>query len=79
MDKKVVIYTTSTCPHCAHLKEFLKEKDIPFENYDVSQNREKLLEMREKSHGLAVPVIDIDGKVMVGFNPQLVSKELGIK
>ena len=43
--KKVIIYSTPTCPHCINLKEYLTEQNVEFENIDVSQDQEKANEM----------------------------------
>ena len=75
---KVIVYSTPTCPHCHHAKDFLKEKNIPFDDIDVSQDREKAKEMIEKSGQMGVPVIDIDGKIVVGFDQGKVAELLGI-
>lgn len=78
MSKRVKVYSTSTCPFCAMVKAFLKEKNILFENVDVGTNPEAAKEMVKKSGQMAVPVIDIDGKIIVGFNKEAISRELGI-
>lgn len=78
MAKSVKVYTTSTCPYCAMLKNFLKEKNITFEELDVGKDRNALDEMRKKSGQMGVPVVDIDGKIIVGFDKEAVSRELGI-
>ena len=78
MSKSVKVYSTSTCPFCIMLKNFLKEKNIQFEDFDVSKDREKLIEMKQKSGQMGVPVIDIDGKIIVGFDREAISKELGV-
>lgn len=78
MSKRVKIYSTSTCPYCAMVKVFLKEKNIPFEDVDVGNNPEAAKEMVEKSGQMGVPVIDIDGKIILGFNKEAISRELGI-
>jgi glutaredoxin-like YruB-family protein len=78
MSKSVKVYSTPTCPFCIMLKNFLKEKNIQFEDFDVSKDREKLIEMKQKSGQMGVPVIDIDGKIIVGFDREAISKELGV-
>lgn len=67
-EKKVVIYTTPTCPWCHRAKEHLSQKGIPYTEYNVAVDREKAKEMIEKSKQMGVPVIMIDGEVVVGFN-----------
>ena len=65
---KVIVYSTPTCPYCTMAKDFLKENNIEFTGYDVSQDTEKGKEMIEKSGQSGVPVLDIDGKIIVGFD-----------
>jgi len=67
-DKKVVIYSTPTCPYCHRVKEYLSRKGIPYTDIDVAQDREKAKEMIQKSGQMSVPVIIIDGEIVVGFN-----------
>jgi glutaredoxin 3 len=59
------------------VKAFLKEKNITFEDLDVGNNPEVAKEMIEKSGQMGVPVIDIDGKIILGFNKEAISRELG--
>ena len=73
---KVKIYSTPTCPYCVHAKDFFKEKGIEFEDVDVSKDQEAAREMVEKSGQMGVPVIDIDGKIIVGFNKDAIEEEL---
>ncbi len=75
---KVKIYSTPVCPYCTTLKKFLKEHDIEFEDIDVSQNQEAAKEMVEKSGQMGVPVADIDGDIVVGFNREKIKELLGI-
>ncbi|MAF43809.1 MAG: NrdH-redoxin [Parcubacteria group bacterium] len=79
MMAKVRVFSTQSCPYCVNLKEFLKEHDIKFEDIDVSQNKEALNEMVEKSGQMGVPVVDIGGKIIVGFDKEKVSNLLKIK
>ena len=67
MADKVLVYSTATCPHCIRLKQFLNENKIVFENYDVSTDPEKGMEMVKRSGQMGVPVIDIDGNLIVGL------------
>ncbi len=77
--QKIKVYSTPFCPYCVTLKEFLKENNIEFKDIDVSQNKEAAKEMIEKSGQMGVPVIDIDGNIIVGFDKEKISKILGIK
>jgi len=75
-DKKVVIYSTPTCPYCHRAKEYLKEKGIDFTDYNVAEDRARAEEMIHKSGQMGVPVIIVDGEIMVGFNQALLDKLL---
>lgn len=65
---KVTVYSTPTCPYCVMAKDYLAEKNIPFEDIDVSADPAKAREMIQKSGQRGVPVIDIDGNIVVGFD-----------
>ena len=67
-DKKVVIYSTPTCPYCKRVKDYLTQKGIPYTDYDVAADREKAKEMIQKSKQMGVPVIIVDGEIIAGFN-----------
>ena len=67
-DKKVVIYSTPTCPYCKRAKDYLTRKGIAYTDYDVAADREKAKEMIQKSKQMGVPVIMVDGEIIVGFN-----------
>ena len=79
MAKNVIIYSTSHCPYCIKLKDFLKQNNIKYVEYNVEEDKEKANEMVEKSGQMGVPVIDIDGTVIVGFDKQAVAKALRLK
>ena len=65
----IIIYSTPTCGHCRHAKEFFKEKGLAYEEIDVARDRVKAQEMIDKTGQLSVPVIEINGKILIGFNP----------
>jgi glutaredoxin 3 len=77
--KKVRVFSTPSCPYCATLKEFLKEKGVEFEDIDVSSDQKAKEEMIEKSGKLEVPVVEIDGQIVAGFDKEKITKLLGIK
>jgi glutaredoxin-like YruB-family protein len=62
------VYSTKTCPYCVMVKQYLKSKNIDFEDIDVNQDHTRALEMIRKSGQQGVPVIDINGKIIIGFN-----------
>ena len=74
----VKIYSTPACPYCKMTKDFLAEKNIPFEDVDVSVSQSAAQEMVAKSGQMGVPVIDIDGKIIVGFDRAGIAKALGL-
>ncbi len=76
---KVIIYSTPTCPYCHAAKEFMKENKVDFTDIDVSKDHDKAQEMIEKSGQMGVPVIDINGTIIVGFDKAAMKKALGIK
>jgi glutaredoxin-like YruB-family protein len=76
--KRVKVYSTPTCPYCIRAKQFLKDNNVEFENFDVSADQQKSEEMVKISGQMAVPVIDIEGKIIVGFEKEEIKKELGI-
>lgn len=75
-EKKVIVYSTSTCPWCVKVKEFLKQNNIPFKDIDVSEDKEAANEMIEKSGQMGVPVIDVNGTIIVGFDQDAIKKAL---
>ncbi|MEW5758897.1 MAG: glutaredoxin domain-containing protein [Candidatus Omnitrophota bacterium] len=76
--KKVAIYSTPTCPYCVRAKQFFKENNIEFSDFDVSVDQLKAQEMIEKSGQMGVPVIDIEGEIVVGFDKERIKTILGI-
>ena len=76
VDKKVVIYSTPTCPYCKRAKEYLSRKGISYTDIDVAQDKEKAKEMTQKTGQMSVPVIIIDDEIVVGFNQVLLDKLL---
>ncbi len=74
----VIVYSTPTCPFCYMVKDFLREHNVPFQDFDVASNSEKLREMINKTGQTAVPVIDIGGKIIIGFDEAALLRALGI-
>ncbi len=77
-EKQVIIYSTPTCPYCHQVKNYLTEKNIPFIDKNVAADAEARNEMMQKSSGLSVPVIDIDGTIIVGFNRAKIDELLSL-
>jgi glutaredoxin-like YruB-family protein len=78
MDKSVKVYSTPTCPWCMRVKQFLKENNIAFEDVDVSSNQAAAEEMIQKTGQMGVPVLDIGGEIIVGFDKERIKKALGL-
>jgi len=76
--KKVKIYSTPTCPYCTQAKQFFKQNNIEYSDVDVSKDEKAAKEMIDRSGQMGVPVIDIDGKIIVGFDREKVKKALGM-
>ncbi len=74
----VSIYTTPTCGYCKLAKEFFKENNIEYNEYDVAADAEKRTEMIEKSGQMGVPVITVDEEMVVGFDKEKLASMLGI-
>ncbi len=72
----VTIYTTPTCPWCIKTKEFLKKKKISYKEVNVMNDEQGREKMVEKSGQMGVPVIDIGGTIIVGFDPEEIEKAL---
>jgi len=79
MNKKVKVYSTSTCPFCIRVKQFLKDKNVAFEDIDVSSNQAAAQEMIKISGQMGVPVLDIEGQVIIGFDKEAITSALVLK
>ncbi len=74
----VIIYSTPTWPWCTKVKDYLNSKNVSFTDYDVSKDQEKAVEMVQKSGQRGVPVLDIDGQIIVGFDKSGIDKLLNL-
>ena len=75
---KIKVYSTSACPWCKVAKDFLVSHNINFEDIDVSVDQKAAQYMIEKSGQMGVPVIEIDDKIIIGFNKPVLEEILGI-
>lgn len=75
----ITIYTTPTCVYCKMTKAFLKERDVAYNEKNVATDDAAREEMIKKSGQMGVPVIDVDGKIIVGFDKSHLSELIGIK
>lgn len=76
---KIRLFTTPICPYCFSLKRFLQEKNVDFEEVDVSANEVALQEMIDETKQTTIPVLDIDGEFVVGFDRKKICELLNIK
>lgn len=74
----IKLYSTKFCPYCVSLREFLKQKNIDFKEIDVSEDQVAQEEMIKKSGQMTVPVVEIDGETIVGFDREKICKILKI-
>jgi len=65
---KVTLYTAPACPFCIIVKKYLERNKIGFTEIDISKNQEKKEEMKKKSNQSQVPVVDVDGTIIIGYN-----------
>ncbi|MFP4589402.1 MAG: glutaredoxin family protein [Candidatus Bipolaricaulota bacterium] len=75
-DHEVVIYSTPACPYCSAAKDYFRDHEIDFTNHDVSEDREKAMEMINKTGQQGVPVIEVDGETIVGFDKDRIEELL---
>ncbi|MBT3817357.1 MAG: glutaredoxin family protein [Candidatus Magasanikbacteria bacterium] len=72
----VIVYSTNTCPFCHQAKDYLTQKGVEFEDVNVAEDQARAEEMVKKSGQMGVPVLDINGEILVGFQPALIDKAL---
>ncbi|HON87773.1 MAG: glutathione S-transferase N-terminal domain-containing protein [Firmicutes bacterium] len=77
-DRKVIVYSTPTCPWCTRAKQYLKQAGVDFEEKDVSVDVKAAKEMVELTKQMGVPVIVIDGNPVVGFDKRRIDQLLGL-
>ena len=75
---QVILYTTPTCTYCKSAKVFFEEHGVDYEEIDVSQDIQKAQELIEKTGQTGVPVIEIDGEVIIGFDKRRIARALGL-
>ena len=77
MNKKIVIYSTPTCPYCGMAKDYFRSLKLEFIEIDVSKDNEKAKYIVEKTQQMGVPVIEIDGEFVTGFDKEEINRLLG--
>ena len=72
----VVIYSTPTCGYCRTAKEYFKSHSVPFTEYNIAADQRRADEMVRKSGQMGVPVIDVNGRIIIGFNKSEIERAL---
>jgi glutaredoxin 3 len=65
---KITVYSTPTCPYCVMAKRYLSERGVKYDDVNVAADQARAFEMLTKSGQMGVPVLDIGGQVIIGFN-----------
>lgn len=76
--RKIIVYMADWCPWCHRVMDFLKENKIEFEARDVEQGG-NAQESMTKSGQAGIPVTDIDGQIIVGFDVKKLKEILELK
>lgn len=76
---RVIVFSTPTCSFCNAAKSYFRQKGIKFKDVDVSRDAAAARDMVKRSGQQGVPVIDIGGKIIVGFDRPKINQLLGIK
>ena len=76
---RIIVYSTPSCPHCSAAKRYFRQLGIKFYDADVAKNKTAAKEMMKKSGQQGVPVIDIGGKIVVGFNKSKIDAILRLR
>jgi len=67
-ETKIIVYGTPTCPYCILAKQYLEGKKVKFEYVDLSVQKDRVFEIIAKSGQTGVPVIDINSRIIIGFD-----------
>jgi glutaredoxin 3 len=81
-DKKfprVILFTTPSCSYCRMAKKYLREQGVSFKDVDVSRDQAAARDMVRRSGQQGVPVLDIGGKIIVGFDRSKIDQYLGLR
>jgi glutaredoxin 3 len=76
---KVIVYSAPACPFCIIVEKYLERNKIKFEKIDISKNKNKKAEMIKKSGQENVPVVDVNGTIIIGYNLGKLKEALKIK
>ncbi len=76
--RRVIVFSTPTCPHCTRAKRYLRARGVRFRDVDVSRDQAAARDMVRRSGQQGVPVLDIGGKIVVGFDRAKIDQLLGL-
>ena len=75
---RVLVFTTPTCPWCVRAKQYLRERNVRFREVDVARDPAAARDLVRRSGQMGVPVVEIDGRPIVGFDKQQIDRLLGL-
>jgi glutaredoxin-like YruB-family protein len=75
---RVLVFTTPTCPWCVRVKKYLRERHVPFREIDVARDQKAARDLVRRTGQMGVPVVEIDGKPIIGFDRPRIDKLLGL-
>ncbi len=75
---RVLVFTTPTCPWCTRVKSYLAQWRVPFREIDVSRDASAARDLVRRTGQMGVPVVEIDGKPVVGFDKPKIDRLLGL-
>lgn len=75
----IKVYSTPSCPYCYTVKAFLNERGFQYQDVNVAEDSRAKEEMVNKSGQMGVPVVEIDGQIIIGFDRERICQILGIE
>ena len=75
---RVIVFSTPTCPWCTRAKTYLRGRGVAFRDVDVSRDPAAARDLVRRTGQMGVPVIEIDGKPIVGFDKSQIDRLLGL-
>ena len=75
---RVLVFTTPSCPWCVRAKQYLRERNVKFREVDVARDPAAARDLVRRTGQMGVPVVEIDGRPVVGFDKQQIDRLLGL-
>ncbi len=76
---RVIVFSTPTCPWCSRAKTYLRSRGVAFRDVDVSRDAAAARDLVRRTGQIGVPVIEIDGRPIVGFDQRRIDAALGLQ